>query len=174
MKGAFALALPLAALAALTSAPDPACAQDFDCMMCYGQSAPDGEAPLQIAISDDLAFSRLAVVGSGGGSAAIDPQTGRLATQGSVVDLGGMHFTGHAIITGEAGRMVDIELPSTVTLTTPTGGTAELTGFTTDLPAMARLDEYGRLEFAFAGEVTFARQATGAYRGRIAITVDYR
>ena len=53
------------------------------------------------------------------------------------------------------------------------GSTAELEKLETNLPALARLDQAGRLVFAFGGKLRVRGDASGQFRGRIAITADY-
>jgi len=150
----------------------PAAAQDA-CSLC---TSPDGgtvaERPLTIEIYADLVFSRLALSGSGQGTAAIDPQSGRKAVSG-MVDLGGQAVQGRARIFGQPHRAVRIILPGSVTMTSAGGGTAELTDFATDLPAWPVLDAFGQLEFAFGGTMVLRGPVGGALRGRLPISVEY-
>jgi Domain of unknown function (DUF4402) len=136
-------------------------------------AAPGAEQPLVIEILSGLTFSRLALTGKGQASAAIDPQTGAKRTDGGVVDLGGMAVEGRARITGEPHRSVRVTFPGSVTMTSTTGGTAELSEFTTDLPAWPVLDAGGFLEFSFGGRLKMAGPVGGSLRGRIPISVDY-
>lgn len=135
--------------------------------------APKAEQPLVIEILSGITFSRLALTGKGQASAAIDPQTGEKRTDGGVVDLGGMAVEGRARISGEAYRGVRVTFPGSVTMTSTTGGTAELSDFTTDLPAWPVLDAGGFLEFSFGGRLKMTGPVGGSLRGRIPISVDY-
>ena len=58
-------------------------------------------------------------------------------------------------------------------MTTPDGAVAELTDFTTNLPADPQLDANGELEFTFGARMTVTSGRGGNYRGRIPISVDY-
>lgn len=136
-------------------------------------AAPRAEQPLVIEILSGLTFSRLALTGKGQASAAIDPQTGEKRTDGGVVDLGGMAVEGRARITGEPHRSVRVTFPGSVTMTSTTGGTAELSDFATDLPAWPVLDAGGFLEFSFGGRLKMTGPVGGSLRGRIPISVDY-
>ena len=76
-------------------------------------------------------------------------------------------------MTGEPLRPVRIELPGRVQLRSPDGAEAELSGFVTDLPPVAMLDENGLLEFSFGARLSSQGARGGNFRGRIAIRVDY-
>lgn len=159
--------------AALLLTPAPALAQD-SCRLCFGDpGAAPGERPLQIEISADLSFSRLAMTGRGGGSATVDPATGAKRTTGDLADLGGMAVTGYGRITGEPLRQVRVDLPAQVPMSAGSSTTAYLTDFTTTLPAHPVLDGNGVLEFRFGARLQVSGRKGGNYRGRIAIQVDY-
>lgn len=152
----------------------PAARAQDSCTFCFDAARTDPEErPLSIDITGGLEFSRLAMAGTGGGSAAIDPQTGEKRTAGAMVDLGGVSVQGHARITGTPMRAVRVDLPSRVTLTTAAGGRAELTDFTTSLSAYPVLDASGTLEFTFGARLVVSGPVGGNFRGRIPITVDY-
>lgn len=135
--------------------------------------APAEEPPLTIEIGSGLTFSRLALTGKDGGSAAIDPQSGTRSTDGGLVALGGLAVQGRARITGVPLRPVRIDLPRTITMTTASGGEATLSDLITDLPAWPVLDATGTLEFSFGGRLTVPPGASGRLRGRIPISVEY-
>ncbi len=165
--------LSLFGLSLLALAAQPLGAQE-SCRMCYSSgSARDGERPLTLEIFTDLAFSRLALTGAGDGAAEIDPQTGSKRTSGGMIDLGGMTVQGRGRITGEPGRQVRVDLPGSVTMTTPDGDPAQLLDFQSDLPDFPRLDGTGALEFTFGARLVVRGRQGGNYRGRIPITVDY-
>ena len=159
-------------LLCLLALATPASAQEA-CRLCYSSGGESGEHPLTIEIHADLSFSRLALSGSGGGSAEIDPATGAKRTTGAVIDLGGMAVQGRGRITGEPGRAIRVDLPGQVTMSTPEGDNAELVDFRTDLPDFPRLDASGALEFTFGARLEMRGRQGGNYRGRIPITVDY-
>jgi len=131
------------------------------------------ERPLSIEIESGLQFGRIALRGTGNGTAQIDPQTGRTRVEGGMIDLGGATYQGRARVTGEPLRPVRIELPTTVQLRGSDGGEALLSDFVTDLPPVAMLDANGMLEFAFGARLTSHGARGGDFRGRIRITVDY-
>ena len=160
-----------AALALLSAAP--AVADDDACELCMLPLRPGGERPLQIDIESGLKFSRLALLGRDNGAVEIDAQTGEKRVDAGMIDLGGVSYQGHAIVTGEPLRPVRIELPTRVQLRSPDGAEAELTGFVTTLPPVAMLDENGVLEFQFGARLSSQNARGGNFRGRIAIRVDY-
>tara|TARA_R110001606_G_scaffold30498_10_gene94384 strand:- start:2428 stop:2973 length:546 start_codon:yes stop_codon:yes gene_type:complete len=131
------------------------------------------EIPLQIEITANLDFSRMALLGNGGGVVSIDPMSGTRQISGSIANLGGMALHGEGRLTGEPGRSVRVYLPERIQLSAPNGSTAELERLETNLPALARLDQSGRLTFAFGGQLRVRGDASGQFRGRIAITADY-
>lgn len=152
--------------------PHAAGAQDA-CRLCYSDpGAAPGERPLQLEIFADLAFSKLAQTGQGGGSATLGPEGGK-QTSGGIIDLGGMAVGGHGRISGEPGRAVRVDLPDRVPMSAGSGGEAELSQFTTSLPARPVLGPDGTLEFSFGARLVVKGKGGGNYRGRIPITVDY-
>ena len=164
------LALTLAALL-LTALP--ASGQDA-CRLCYSEpGGKPGERPLAIEIWADLSFAKLAMTSRSGGSVEVDAQTGSKSTQGDMISLGGTPVTGHGRITGEPLRRVRIDLPARVAMSTPDGGSAELTDFTISLPANPSLNANGELEFSFGARLVIKDGRGGNYRGRIPISVDY-
>lgn len=150
----------------------PAAAQS-DCRLCYSDSGKPGERPLTLEIFADLNFAKLALTGREGGSAEVDAASGSKRTGGAVMNLGGMAVTGRGRVTGEPLKEVRIDLPQSVPMTAPDGGTAELTDFSTDLPSRPTLDANGELTFSFGAKLVLRSGRGGNYRGRIPITVDY-
>lgn len=158
--------------------PDSAAAQ---CRLCAAspdsassaRSSDKTETPLNIEITANLDFSRLALLNRAGGEVEIDPQSGQRRISGGLTDLGGLSLNGEGRLTGEPGRVVRVHLPERITLSAPNGSTADLVKLDTDLPAQARLDRDGRLNFSFGGRLRVTGNASGQFRGRIAITADY-
>ena len=159
--------------------PDEAEAQ---CRLCADSPASENvsdavanrqEIPLQIEITANLDFSRMALLGANGGVVSIDPVSGAKQISGSIANLGGMSLHGEGRLTGEPGRNVRVSLPDRIQLSAPNGSTAELEKLETNLPAMARLDQNGRLVFAFGGQLRVRGDSSGQFRGRISITADY-
>ncbi len=139
----------------------------------FGRESDNKARPLNIEIRSSLDFSRATSTGASGGSIAIDPDSGARTVSGEIVDLGGAPFAGSAVITGEPGRAVRLEMPSTIRLTSATGGSIEITNLRTNLSPAPRLDMYGRLEFAFGGDLILKGNVSGQFRGRIPITAEY-
>lgn len=167
------LAFPAALIAVLAVLPVPAGAQE-GCRLCYSSpGATPGEAPLTIEIYADLSLGKLAMTGRGGGSVTVDPNSSGKRTQGEMIDLGGTAISGRGLVKGEPLRAVRFDLPERVPMAAPDGSEAELTGFTTNLPAHPVLDSNGRLEFTFGARLVVRGAKGGNYRGRIPITVDY-
>ncbi len=159
------------AIALLPAAP--VAAGDDACRVCVAMPAEGAERPLRIEIESGLQFSRLALRGRADGAAQIDPRTGTNQVDANMVDLGGLSYQGRVRVTGEPLRPVRIELPARVLLRSPDGGEAELSGFVTDLPPVAMLDEHGTLTFNFGARLTSQGARGGDFRGRVAIRVDY-
>ena len=159
------LALSTAARAQETAAP---------CQLCSASEQAEAAAkspPAQIDIQTSLDFDRLVVTGAAGGTAQIRPDGS--ATTSGAVQISGRAMVGTAVIRGEAGRLVRVELPSSIALDGPSGGQIVIDRLTTDLPDMPRLDSNGRLEFRFGGAGQVVGDAEGNYRGDVAITVEY-
>jgi hypothetical protein len=153
-------------------------AVNAQCRLCAEQPAlsaasKKSDVPLRISISTELDFARLALTGPAGGQVTIDPETGVRSTTGQVVALSGMALTGRAEIIGGKNEKIRIDIPASILLTAPDGGTAELTQIETDLPNRPKLDKDGRLLFTFGGLLRVKNSSDGQFRGRIPITVDY-
>lgn len=139
----------------------------------FARETGERARPLRIEIRSSLDFSRAAAAGNNGGSIAIDPDSGARTVSGDVLDLGGSPFAGSAIVSGEPGRAIRIEMPATIRLGNATGGSVEIVNLRTNLSATPRLDLYGRLEFAFGGDLLLKGNVSGQFRGRIPITAEY-
>lgn len=173
MRGMVRLALLSIALVMLF--PSVPVAANGTCALCFSNDETDkpGDRPLIIEITSGITFSRLALTGDGLASVEINPVTGEKRTTGAIMDLGGSAVHGRARISGMPRRAVRISMPARVAMTSATGGTAELSGFTTDLPVNAVLDSGGYLEFSFGGSLKLNGATGGALRGRIPISVEY-
>lgn len=177
-----AVKLVLNAAMVCASLAIPAAELQAQCRLCAASAPPDGssgtaagkpEIPLQIEITANLDFSRMALLSSSGGVVSIDPMSGDRQIRGSIANLGGMALHGEGRLTGEPGRSVRIFLPERIQLSAPNGSTAELERLQTNLPTLARLDSSGRLTFSFGGQLRVRGDANGRFRGRISITADY-
>jgi hypothetical protein len=139
-------------------------------------AAEDGERreiPISIDITTTLDFSRAAITGKSGGTIILDAQSGTKRIDGGLVDLGGFGLAGAAIVKGEPGRAVRIDMPSNIKMTSSSGGQIDITGLRTNLSAAPRLDAFGQLTFAFGGNVEVKGNVSGTFRGRIPITAEY-
>ncbi len=167
--------LALASIAMLAAAP--AAAQSA-CQLCSApvadRSAIEGaDRPLEIEISTDLTFNRMARTGQTSGAASLDPRSGSSRMEGGLIDLGGMALRGEVVVRGTPWRTVRVSLPATVTLRSPSGAMAHLDRLETDLSAAPTLDANGELRFNFGGDLRVEGHAAGNFRGRIPISVDY-
>lgn len=151
----------------------PAAAQ---CRLCAAPttSAPEqqGDGPVSLAIETSLDFDRLILLGAGEGSATLLPNGSR-AVSGAIGDLSGRAMVGSAVIRGEPGRAVRIELPPRIELYSLGGARILIDDIVSDLPAAARLDSSGSLNFRFGGRLRVSGDAEGDYRGEVPITVEY-
>jgi Domain of unknown function (DUF4402) len=138
-----------------------------------GVFAAQDETPLQVEIRSQLDFSRAASAGSGGGQITVDPVSGTRAFEGGVVDLGGSALAGSAIVRGDPGRAVRIDLPLSIRMSGSNGGAIEVSNLRTNLPPNPKLDSFGQLEFSFGGDLRISGNVSGTFRGRIPITAEY-
>jgi hypothetical protein len=174
MGGNRFLALGLAAVAALAAEARPA---DAQCRLCgtptttRDEGAAGGDIKLEIESS--VNFDRLVLFGQGQGAAVIRPD-GSSAATGSVADMGPRAMVGTAIVHGEAGRAVRIELPRQIQLYSLGSGRITFDQVVSDLPELPRLDSTGTLTFRFGGRIVVSGDAEGEYRGDLPITAEYQ
>ncbi len=169
------LFLPVLALAAGMSTVSalPAAAQ---CRLCdtpttsRDEGARGGAVSLEIETSLD--FDRLVLLGAGDGTATLLP-SGERSVSGVVSDLSGRAMVGSAVVHGEVGRAVRIDLPARIELYSLSGSRITIEDIASDLPAAARLDSAGKLGFRFGGRLRISGDAEGEYRGDVPITVEY-
>jgi hypothetical protein len=83
-------------------------------------------------------------------------------------------MVGTAIVHGQPGRTVRVELPRRIELYSLSGGNISFEDVTSDLPSLPRLDSAGNLTFRFGGRVRISGDADGEYRGDLPITVEYQ
>jgi hypothetical protein len=146
--------------------------QQFACADGAGDSGTPRERPVRVTIIANLDFSRL-TVRDGGGGLVVDPITGAVSPRGSAASIGGMAFSGRALVEGEPNRAVRVLMPEEIVLTSSTGGNVRVRRIISSLSPAPRLGTDGRLEFTFGGELEVEGGASGEFRGRIAITVGY-
>ncbi|MEQ1510547.1 MAG: DUF4402 domain-containing protein [Sphingopyxis sp.] len=130
------------------------------------------ERPLRVEITADLDFSRL-VAGPGGGHVTIDPATGRPVSAGEIHLVSGSGFSGRIHIEGMPGRMVRIDVPQSVSMTSASGGRATVSDISTGLSPLLRIGPDGRLDVALGGRLELSGSVDGEFRGRIPITINY-
>jgi Domain of unknown function (DUF4402) len=153
-------------------------AGDDSCRLCTAsditkQVETAREIPLTLEISTKLDFSRAALSGTGGGAIELDPLNGTRRVDGGMIDLGGSALAGTAVVRGEPGRAVRIDMPTSARMTSSTGGVVEIAGLRTTLSSQPRLDQSGRLEFSFGGKLLVRGNVSGTFRARIPITAQY-
>lgn len=126
-------------------------------------------------VESGVDFGRLILLGGRVGHVAIDLQTGAKLVFGDLEDGGGIPVYGTALITGQPLRNVLVTMPTSVTLTDPSGAQGVMRDFKTDLSGLPRLDSVGQLRFNFTGTLytDAAVLSGGSLRGRVPITVDY-
>jgi hypothetical protein len=169
------LFLPVLALAAgMSTVPAlPAAAQ---CRLCETPTTSRDEGtsdgPVSLEIETSLDFDRLILLGAGDGTATLLP-SGERSVSGVVSDLSGRAMVGRAVVHGEAGRAVRVELPARIELYSLSGGRITIEDIVSDLPSGARLDSAGALGFRFGGRLRISGDAEGEYRGDVPITVEY-
>lgn len=172
--GRFHLPNALLAAAMAGAAVTPASAQ---CRLCDTPTTSRGEdtgkEAIRLDIESSLNFDRLILFGDGDGSAVIRPDGSR-AAQGSVADIGPRAMVGTAVIHGEPGRAVRVELPPRIELYSLSGGRITFDQVASDLPSLPRLDSAGNLTFRFGGRVRISGDSDGDYRGDLPIVVEYQ
>lgn len=173
MGGAKLIALVLAVIAAAAVGSSPAGGQ---CRLCDTPTLSRGSDPeagdVRLEIQTSLDFDRLVLLGDGEGSATLRPD-GSGVVSGTVAAISGRAMVGSAMIRGEAGRAVRVELPRSIELHALSGGRITIEEIVTDLPAAPRLDAAGVLNFRFGGRLRVSGQSDGDHRGEIPITVEY-
>ena len=167
------LAVVLFALALVVGAPLPSMAQ---CRLCStpttGRDDPESSDDVRLEIETSLNFDRLILFGQGSGTAEIRPD-GSTSAQGAVSDIGPRAMVGSAVVHGQAGRTIRVELPRRIDLYSVNGSRISVDDVVSDLPSIPRLGPTGTLTFRFGGRLTFTGDADGDYRGELPITVEY-
>ena len=133
---------------------------------------PGGQGQITLEIETALNFDRLVLSGEGLGSVSIRPD-GSTTTNGAVANVSPRAMVGSAVIRGEPGRTVRVELPSRIVLHSISGGEILFDDVTSDLPALPRLDASGKLSFRFGGRLQVRGDADGQFHGELPITVEY-
>ena len=173
MGGPKLLALALAAVAAAVAGPLPA---EGQCRLCETpttsrETAASG-TEITLEIETSLDFDRLILSGAGGGAVVIRPD-GSSSVQGAISGVSPRAMVGTAVVKGEPGRIVRVELPRRIELYSLSGGQIVVDDVASDLPSLPKLDSAGNLTFRFGGRVRVTGDADGDYRGELPITVEY-
>lgn len=167
------LTLSIAAIMPGVAPVAPATAQ---CRLCDAPTTARDEAAsgqdIRLEIETSLNFDRLILFGEGAGTALIRPD-GSTSAQGSVTDISPRAMVGTAVVHGQAGRAVRVELPRRILLHSVSGGEISFDDVASDLPSVPRLDDSGTLTFRFGGRLSVTGDADGEYRGDLPITVEY-
>ncbi len=167
------IALLLAAAAAAAAGAWPASGQ---CRLCEAPSTarPDEtkDDRVTLEIETSLNFDRLVLYGEGDGSAVLRPD-GSSSAHGSVTEVSPRAMVGSAVVRGEPGRAVRVELPARIVLRSFRGGEMVFEDVTSDLPSLPRLNSAGRLAFRFGGRLRIRGDSEGEYEGDLPITVEY-
>jgi len=167
------IALLLAVTAAVAATPWSAGAQ---CRLCDKPTTtredPTSSDDIRLEIETSLNFDRLILFGQGSGTAEIRPD-GSTSAQGAVSDIGPRAMVGSAVVHGQAGRTIRVELPRRIDLYSVNGSRISVDDVVSDLPSIPRLDQTGTLTFRFGGRLTVTGDADGDYRGELPITVEY-
>jgi hypothetical protein len=165
--------IALLSLFVAAAIPLPAGAQ---CRLCVSPTTARDEAAsgqdIRLEIETSLSFDRLILYGAGVGTAVIRPD-GSTSAQGSVSNIGPRAMVGSAVVHGQSGRAVRVELPRRILLHSIGGGQISVDDVVSDLPSIPRLDNSGALSFRFGGRLTVTGDADGEYRGDLPITVEY-
>ena len=174
MMSRIALLFSVLALAAgLTAVPLAAAAQ---CRLCdkpvTAREGDNASGPISLDIETSLDFDRLILLGQGEGTATLSPDGTRSVT-GMIGDISGRAMVGSAVVRGEAGRAVRVELPRRIELYSLSGGRIAIEDLSSDLSPAPRLDASGLLSFRFGGRLRITGEADGEYRGDVPITVEY-
>jgi len=135
-------------------------------------SAEADTAAIRLEVETRLDFDKLIVLGAGEGTATLSPD-GTRSTSGVIGAIGGRAMVGSAVIRGEPGRAVRVDLPAQIRLYSLSGAGILIEKVQTDLSPAPRLDSSGRLEFRFGGRLRISGDADGDYRGDVPITVEY-
>ena len=164
----------LAATAAVAATPWPAGAQ---CRLCdkptTAREDPTTGDDIRLEIETQPQLRPVDPCRGGQGAAVIRPD-GSSAAEGAVTDVGPRAMVGTAIVHGQPGRIVRVELPRRIELYSLSGGNISFEDVTSDLPSLPRLDSAGNLSFRFGGRVRISGDADGEYRGDLPITVEYQ
>ena len=165
-----------AAMIAAAAFSMPASLTAQECRLCTAASGANGaeqnDKSPQVEVISGLTFNRAAHTGGGKGKISVGAD-GASNVGGALVALGGFAVAGTAVIRGEPGRYVRIDLPARVEMTSSTGSKIEIANLKTNLQVTPQLDASGQLTFSFGGDLHVDSDISGKFRGRIPITAQY-
>ncbi len=169
---AFTLALAACAAAAAGSSP-----AEGQCRLCDKPTTTEnpasaGAKDVALEVETSIDFGRLVVAAPREGSATLRPD-GSTTASGSVAGLGVRAMVGSAVISGQPGKPVRVQLPARIVLTSIRGAEIVFEDVSSDLPSLPRLDSAGRLAFRFGGRLRVNGDAEGQYHGELPILVEY-
>ena len=104
---------------------------------------PTGGDDIRLEIESSLNFDRLILVGEGQGAAVIRPD-GSSAAEGAITTSARARWSARAIIHGQPGRSVRVDLPRRIELYSLRGGRISFEDVTSDLPSLPRLEFGGQ------------------------------
>ena len=163
----------LAIAGGVAAAPATGAAQ---CRLCDSptteREAESTSGSVRLEVETSLDFDRLVLIGPGEGSATLRPD-GSQSVEGTISAISGRAMVGRAVVRGEPGRAVRIDLPARIELHSIGGGRIAIDGIISDLPGSPQLDSNGNLSFRFGGRLRVIGDAEGDYRGDVPITVEY-
>lgn len=132
-----------------------------------------GDNNLSLTERRELKFGSVAGSSEGSGTVTISAD-GIKSTTGFVLDFGKTHRSARFRLTG-GGRncTVEITLPSSMTVTNGSGGTATVNNFTANTPLTVVLGRRGRLTFDVGATMAVpAGLPGGDYTGTFIVTID--
>jgi Domain of unknown function (DUF4402) len=149
-----------------------------ECRLCAPDASKAAAAvstPLRIEVEAALDLGRAAQIRAGGsGTISLDPKSGERRVAGGLADLGGLFLKGTVRLKGEPFAPISVSMPNRIPLSAPDGSKADVIDIRTDLSPNVTLDAQGQLTFAFGGRLVVTAGQSGDFRGRIAISADYR
>lgn len=130
-----------------------------------------GPKPITVSEFRTLEFADVAGSSEGSGTATIDT-SGNKSTTGYAIDMGGNSRAAEYKITGDAGAVVVITLPTTAQITN--GSTnITLSNFTSSPSGTATLDNKGKVTIYVGATMSVpANLSSGNYTGSFTVYVD--
>jgi Domain of unknown function (DUF4402) len=130
--------------------------------------------PLLAIPMNSLQFPKIAIAGTGSGSATIDPITDSISSSGAVHIFSGAGGAATMQIVGTPGTLFSVRPPSIVHLIAPSGEVLQLRNLTSTAQNGVRLNPAGLAQVRIGGTIAILPSTlAGTYRGRALIAVDY-